>query len=212
MIEKHLPYFNLMDAMESADCPICHLIQKNMDSYFETLNYEGVNDQGFRANFRRNEGFCPVHSHRFLSYQDALAIVITHREILVDYLDLKSKPIKRKDKKNCHICEMIKDQENRFLNEMSGRFNDDNLKSAYLASKGLCLPHYILLAEQYKRIPIWITEFQINKTKTMITAIDRYVDWSNFTCKTKEDLNEKQREIHLEVIKYLYGLKDCKSL
>ncbi len=83
---KHLPFFKLTEACSSGQCPICNLRRTALETYLESLVYQGVNDRGFRAEFDRNHGFCTYHEHAFLAKQDRLAVVITHRQLVAQAL------------------------------------------------------------------------------------------------------------------------------
>jgi hypothetical protein len=73
-MEKHLPYFDLLESFSKEECPLCRRIARAVDRFFTGLLYEGVNDVQCRARFNAVGGFCNLHAYKFVKYHDGLAV------------------------------------------------------------------------------------------------------------------------------------------
>ena len=212
MKEKHLPYFKVLDSFNTKECPVCFLVKDRIDRYFDNLIYENINDVGFRKQFRENQGFCNYHSFKFLSYNDGLAISITHRDLLIDIIekfnekDVKSSLRKRASK--CIICGLIKEVETRYISVIIEYLNDDEFKSKLLSSEGLCIPHYKILLTEMKALPKWLTDFHIKRYNEILTKLDKYLDSCNFSLGDKRPLlTDDEKLIWRKLVKILFGFE-----
>ena len=52
----------LDDALAQPGCPICRLVERATERYFDGLLWEQVNDPGVRQGLRESLGFCPRHT------------------------------------------------------------------------------------------------------------------------------------------------------
>lgn len=212
MKEKHLPYFNVIDSFSSKTCPLCFLIKKRIERYFDTLLYEGINDVKFRKQFRENQGFCNYHSFKFVGYKDGLAVAITHRDILADFIDNFSKDNelisfnKNKKGKKCIVCELIKDTESQYLSIIIEYLDEDEFKTNFLSSDGFCIPHYKLILENRKLIPDWFIKFQTNKYKEVLLKVEKYLISCSFSLgENRPKLSEEEKLIWKKVVETLFG-------
>jgi len=212
MKEKHLPYFAVLDACETKECPICFLVKDGIERYFNNLLYENINDSGFRKKFRKNFGFCNYHSYKFLSYNDTLAISLTHRDLLIDIIHkLKTGDIRyppRKNTNKCIVCELIKEVEERYISVIIEYLDDEEFKRKFLASEGLCIPHYESLLAKMKSPPKWLVDFNIKRYKEILSRVDRYIDSCNFSLGDKRPiLADNEKLIAKQVIRTLFGFE-----
>jgi len=209
MREKHLPYFELVGSFNAKECPICFLIRDRIERYFDNLLYENINDSSFRKQFRENHGFCNYHSYKFLRYNDGLAISLTHRDLLIDMKEeLKAGKIRYSSskKKKCIICELAKKAEERYILLIKEYLDDEEFKSQFLLSEGLCVSHYEILLAKMKFPPQWLTDFHIKKYEEILAKIDRYIDSCNFSLGDKRPLLiDGEKLIWKKVIKILFG-------
>ena len=174
---KHLPFFKLTEACESDRCPICRLRQDALAGYLDALVYQGVNDRGFRAEFDRNGGFCSSHEHAFLAKQDRLAVVITHRQLLLQLIDDIGTPHRRR----CQICSVLSEAEAQHLKTLAGYLDDAELRRYLERSAGLCVPHYRKLARIRPDLPGWLNEMQRLRLLEAVKAVDEYITESNYS-------------------------------
>jgi len=204
--DKHLSYFELVDAFSKDGCPICFLIKDKVEKYFDNLLYENVNDIPFREKFRKNYGFCTLHSYKLLSYNDALAVSILYKDLLgnvIKNLELKSKRDIHKNKK-CDVCEFIKDLEARYISIILNYINDKEFKEKFLNSKGLCVPHFGYCINNMKKIPEFFIKFHLEKYKQIFISLEKYIESNNFAKSKKIELNEEEKTAWKKIIKILY--------
>ncbi len=79
-----MPFYKMLDIFDEGGCPVCDLVTRAVDGWFQGLLYENVNDRTMRARFARDVGMCNRHVHQLGGYNDGLAIGILYREILAD--------------------------------------------------------------------------------------------------------------------------------
>ncbi len=212
MKEKHLPYFEVLDSFKSKECPICFLIKDRVEKYFDNLLYENINDIGFREKFRENHGFCNYHSYKFLSYNDGLAISLTHKELLINVIEkIKVKcgtsHLTHNKKDKCIICELAKEEQERYISVITEYLTDQEFKNKFLSSEGLCIPHLELLLAKIKTPLQWFIDFQIKKLEEVLTKLDKYIDSCNFSSRNKHSLTYEEQLIWKKVVKILFGFE-----
>ena len=80
--DKHTPYFELLEAIREAGCPICRLAIRSGDRFLETYSYEHVNDIEIRDLVRAAKGFCHNHTWRLFHEHSPLGTALTYYDIL----------------------------------------------------------------------------------------------------------------------------------
>jgi len=204
--DRHLPYFELIDAFSKNACPICFLVKSRVEKFFDVLLYENVNDVQLREKFRKNFGFCPQHSYKLLSYNDGLAVALLHKDLLEDVVkNLKSKKKKLyPETKKCIVCELIKEVEERYTKVVLEYINDAEFKEKFLSSEGFCVPHFKLCLENMKDRPIWFLDFHLEKYKDILSSLEKYIESCNFAENKKIDLTEKEKFVWKKIVKILF--------
>ncbi|MGQ9626737.1 MAG: DUF6062 family protein [Anaerolineae bacterium] len=82
---KHIPYFELMEAMGQPGCPICRLASKAVVRYLDGMLYEQVSNPDVRRQVRSARGFCPRHAWQLRHQQGvALQIAILYQDVIQD--------------------------------------------------------------------------------------------------------------------------------
>ena len=213
MKEKHLSYYKLIDAFQTDECPVCFITKQRIENYFDNLLYENINDVEFRKQFNENYGFCNYHSYKFLSYNDGLAISLTHKTLLIEKIkefQLKTdkkilRYLKPKNKK-CMVCKLSIEIEDRYLSIIQEYIDDPEFKESFLCSKGLCIPHYELLLARIKKIPEWISDFHIKNYSELLKKLEKYLDNCNFSPKKEHlILLDDEKVIWKKIINVLFG-------
>lgn len=155
--EKHLTYFNILDAMKTGGCPICFLLEKAAHGYMDNLLYEHVNDSGVRKKIRDSEGFCNLHSWPLQKFRDGFGLGIIYNDLLEIVCSNLQKALNKKgaglnsigsghdgkSKPACPICIYLNKTGDRYLSTFLEYFNDEEFNTAFKKSFGLCLPHYM---------------------------------------------------------------------
>lgn len=210
MKEKHLPYFAVESALEYNDCPVCFLVIKSIESYFDSLLYENINDISFRTRFRKHNGFCNFHSYKFLNYNDSLAVALTYKDLLIQninrYNKINNRFSKKTKQKKCMICDMAKDSEKRYLSEIYAYLEDEEFKNKFLKSKGLCMPHYDLFIKDFKSVPKWFNDFNKSNYKIFLQQTETFIESLNFDESKKPIvLTNEEKTIWKKIVKTVSG-------
>jgi len=163
-MEKHEPYFNLLDALKETGCPVCFLIKKSTNKSMDDFLYESVNDAGLRQEIKASQGFCNRHAwqlHKFgdgfgqaIVYSDLINIILRKLEDIDKAMSLKEL-IKRispriSSRHICMFCRQEKDVEERYVSVFLENFDDPEFSIAYKNSFGLCLPHIVFTLKKYR--------------------------------------------------------------
>ncbi|MCL1930740.1 MAG: DUF6062 family protein [Treponema sp.] len=217
-IEKHINFFELQKACEKPGCPLCRMVNDRANKYIDNTLYEHVSDRGFRALHRRAGGFCSFHARSLVSFRDGLGVGILCRDILEDRIASfeRKKPWKPKlitSTGRCPVCigrEEIEYGYLGFLALSDGNSSEEQeLRSFFTASDGLCAPHYAKLLFPPKGIkkpvPAWIKNFQEQKFKDLIKRLDKFLELSAYGRRNEFDaLSEKDKIVWKEVAACLY--------
>lgn len=172
MSKHHTPYFNLLEALRDAGCPLCRLGDRAARRFVEGVLYESVTDPEMRATLVTAHGFCPTHSQRLASHHDGLGSAIIYRSILkhlegelaslveADDRGLVARLRERWDQEPaatlashapCPACEERDKAATRALSTFSANYQDPALHEALANSAGFCLPHLRLAATALPR-------------------------------------------------------------
>ncbi len=216
MKNKHLPFYALIDACGSGECPVCFLSKKSVENYFESLLAEDINDIGFRKKFREQNGFCNYHSYKFLKYNDGLAVTIIQRDLLVQKIksfkksskaphrNNKKSKIKKHDK--CIVCDVAKDTTLMFIKIIKEYLEDTEFKENFLKSPGLCIPHFELMMEKSESLPEWFVSYNKSKYAHLLSQADKYLEASNFSLGDKRPvLSKEDKDVWIKSVAVLSG-------
>jgi hypothetical protein len=170
-VAHHSSYYDLCDALSEPGCPICRLNAATAERYLDGLLWEMVNDPGVREKIRQAQGFCNTHAWGLARIHcAALGVAIIHRDVLGALLEelasvsgnhaggqpaladtLLRKRVtagsaaarRLRPRHDCPACVHVQAAESRYLEafvELVTR--DDEMRARYLASDGLCQPHF----------------------------------------------------------------------
>ena len=207
-IEKHINFFELQKASERKGCPVCTIISDRAHRYIDNTLFEHITNRGFRALFRAAGGFCPFHSRHLVSFRDGLAVAILSRDILEDRIHSFKGFLKWRPKGRCPVCverDNIEQEYLDFLASAAGNSPEEQeLRSFFTASDGLCAPHYnaLLFMPSGRRrvfVPGWIKSFQEHKFKELMVRLEKFIELSAYG-RQKEfaELNEKDQVVWKE--------------
>jgi hypothetical protein len=200
--EKHTAFFRFVEACAQAECPLCCLVRRRLEQFFDGLLYEKVNDPELRKRLRTAGGFCNPHSFQFLAYHDGLAGSILYRDLLEAWiaqgLDF---PVQHTSGllPGCPACSQKVSTEEIYLGLIAKCLNDGQLKAGLLASDGFCLFHLKALALQLQRgkqaMPEWLLEFQRGIASRLSAELGAYIDSSNFSLGCEKPPLNRQQEL-----------------
>jgi hypothetical protein len=211
-VEKHINFFELEKAAALPGCPLCRIIADRAHRYINIMLFEHVGDRGFRALHRKAGGFCAYHSRNLESYRDGLAVAILGRDILVDRLECFKKRKPWKPEGRCPLCVEQDSIEHEYLGFLvqipDTRLDKDDaeLKKIFLASDGLCAPHYERLQRGFKRVPSWLLDFQNCKYEELLRRLDVFIELSAYGRQDEfRKLHEKDQLVWKELAVNLRG-------
>lgn len=190
MAEKHLTYFSVLEALRSAEtCALCALEDDCARRYFESLLHERVNDPGVRGDLRRSKGYCPRHAHRLASHGDGLGTAILYRdqvELLLGFLQaleggthkalLRSQVSWWRGRDLCPACREQMQDRQRYTAVLVEALLEGELRSAFDASPGLCVPHLLAAMEAAKdpRVRSYLIESQRARLGGLLHDLDEF--------------------------------------
>lgn len=161
-------YFDLMDALTEPGCPVCRLVGKAVGQRIDSLNYEFVNDPGFRRQMTASWGFCNTHGEDWLRQADPLGTAMLYEAILsrIDeefehlhhpgngglsdiWSSLTGQSAEQHHRQPpglypaqpCPLCDYRDRQEHVLVSVLIDHFDEEPFGTAYSASVGLCIPH-----------------------------------------------------------------------
>jgi hypothetical protein len=210
MGKKHILYYSIIEFLENGKCPVCGLIKKRREEYFEHVLFEQVNDIGFRKKLRATNGFCNYHTYKFLSYHDSLGTALIYQDLyLTDIKNLEHGKIV-KTPERCVVCDIEKDAEKTALDLIYEFLNDNEFKDKLLHSKGLCLPHYKKMLLSYN-VPQWFKDFHMSRFKKITEVLHKFIDSENVSLGTERPKLSKEDElIWKEAVEFFAGIEGLK--
>jgi len=187
-IEKHINFFELQKASGKPGCPLCRIVKDRAARYIDNTLFEHISDREFRALYRAAGGFCSFHARALVSFHDGLAVAILSRDILEDRIDSFERKKIWRPKGHCPVCaerEKIEQEYLDFLASSGGNSADEKeLRDFFIASDGLCAPHYsgLLFTPNGRRrdVPEWIINFQEKKLKELKQRLDQFIELSAY--------------------------------
>jgi hypothetical protein len=190
---KHIPYFNLLDALKENGCAICTLIKKSVHKSMDDFLYERVNDPGVRKEIRESFGFCNRHAWQMQKFGDGFGLSIIYHYLLGLLIDKTDKQMDAKtlikgllqDKEmrnfqkiqnTCMVCKEAKEVERRYIEVFIENFEDAELQFAFKSSFGLCLPHLLTLLKLCKdaKISAEVLRIESAKIKSIIEELNEF--------------------------------------
>ncbi len=153
--------FDLEESFATLGCGVCSLLESRLDRHLEAINYEAVNDPGFREEFLAGGGFCNPHAYRWLHQAFVLGTASLYRELLVAahdrsrmsdetansgllgrWLDrLQGDRGHARWRGPCPACTWLDTTETALLETLLHSLPEPNFRTAFMAGSGLCLPH-----------------------------------------------------------------------
>ena len=194
-MKEHIYTIALTDALaEKCECPLC-IIEKKLDS--DTVDYytgAAMMEPDVRCETNA-KGFCPVHFRKMKENEKTLSVALVLQTRLKEIIpllqpeEIKKKRLFAKEEKSCFdekikesfsgcaACERVAkkmvDCVSNFVYLLS---EEKDFKDEYLASKGLCMKHFIQVAELAKgEVKNEIILHQKKEMERIAADIDRFV-------------------------------------
>ncbi len=160
MAAKHSLYYDLLEALREAECPVCQLLRRAIGQMLDSFLYENVNNVALRERLGRSRGFCAAHAWQLRRRGDPLAHAILYADQLSDVLQrlgihaekgpgapelpvpsLRSLARALEAESACPLCEMRREAEQTYLRAVADYLGSEEFAQAYFGSFGLCRPH-----------------------------------------------------------------------
>jgi len=157
--------FNLEDAFAEEGCPVCRIALQNVQRLIESTNYDALGDPGIRAELTEATGYCTVHAQQWLANAFVLGTATLYRDVIVRTLrELRGLKGRRQiggrlmsalggtrghselaevgaPRRLCPACELLQGSESALIRTLVDHLRSEEVRSAYDATEGLCLPH-----------------------------------------------------------------------
>ena len=211
-MEKHLPYFKLLDSFNAEECPLCRRASEAVERYFSGLLYERVNDVGFRRRFNAGDSFCRSHAYAFARYHDGLAVCLVYQEPLRSSVERLLNP-RKEDRKRlpaqggvCPVCAHVEEVERVSVATVAHHLTDRELKERFFAFEALCIPHFSAVRAACRDLPAWFTELHAARYDDLLRRVKTFLDGCNYSLGEKRPALEREDElVYQKVVKTLYG-------
>ncbi len=163
-LSHHLPYHEVLSALEKRTCALCSLVKDAVFRYLSGLCYESLNDVTVREQLRKSLGFCPYHAWELGRLGSRLGIALLYQDLLSELEEglhqMHQAPSRgeafRKKIHPCPACEIQAQAEERYLSVLEEHLGEKELQDRYARSKGLCFPHLYRL---WKRVGPKLRDF-----------------------------------------------------
>jgi glycosyltransferase involved in cell wall biosynthesis len=206
-MNKSRSYFKLLDALKDPTCPICALLLEDSRTYLDALFYEAVLDVPTRMNLMESFGFCSWHARQVPSLPSIgapnVGFAIFASDLLrkLDYVGRgmteerarswkwKSWFIRKRrgliaflKERPCPACDHLRQFELFHLNDFMDAIGDKDFFAGYQGSRGICLPHFLILDETYSshaNFPL-LFEVQLAKGKALRNTLEEFIRKQDF--------------------------------
>ena len=190
-------FHELIEAFKKEGCPLCRVVSFSIDSYFESMLYEFVNDPKVRSDLRKSLGYCKKHSLQLKkivekTYNKFGASIIFEdvtKELIKKLEKLSKLPLKELKKimitnHNCPACVYQQSYANNYFSEILGNLENEDFFNKFLESDGLCFNHLLILLKMVKNSTTInkIIENQKSKLAKINKDLNAFVkkhDWQN---------------------------------
>ena len=156
-------FYEIIEALKKEGCPLCRVVGFSIDSYFESMLYEFVNDPKVRSDLRKSLGYCIKHSMQLKKIVEktynkfgASIIIEDVTKELIKKLDKFTKLSLKELKKieitnhNCPACVYMQSYENNYFSEILNNLENEDFLNRFLESDGLCFNHLLALLKRIK--------------------------------------------------------------
>jgi hypothetical protein len=162
---KAMNYYDLLDAFKLTGCPLCRLLKQDAHRFLDTLLYEFVADRSIQAEFRKSRGLCSVHAWELTELRGgnvgtAILCQVVLDEVTTQLSSAAKKagsPLSRlfgqqtegallaerlEAGERCMCCVAMDATERRYIETLAAHLAEPDVRAAFTASAGFCLPHF----------------------------------------------------------------------
>jgi hypothetical protein len=173
-VERNITFFKVLEAFQTEkECAFCKLEADAIYAYFDAILYEAVNDPKVRLELAKSHGYCHRHAHFLLNMRDSLGVAILYQDQVKIFLDLFTKKAGNELSRDtqrynidgtCPACCNQMETRQRYINTLIEVWHEPEMKTAFEASSGLCIPHITIFLETVKDPAIQERLFILERT------------------------------------------------
>lgn len=150
-MEKHTSYYNLLEQLDEADCPICAQLESSLKNFLDSYLYEGVTDRENWDRLTRSNGYCARHCAMLENFSDGLAVALVYRHLVRQSLKTlgrktKGSWFKKKKTEPCPACDYETGIEQDQALLLAQALEEEEFRQKFEKHPGLCLVHAHLVA------------------------------------------------------------------
>jgi hypothetical protein len=197
-----LSTFDLLDAFEASGCPVCQLSLRSVSRFMGSMNYDSVNDPGFREQLRAARGFCNPHAYQWLHsafilgtakiYRDFLKVIAADLRIASFEAPTISKRLSTflggsgisgpsalvsPPSRSCPACLHMHETETLLTTTLVQGLGDAGFRDRYTESAGLCRPHLgpALAAAPTQEIFETLRDLAVQREEALIRQLNEVI-------------------------------------
>lgn len=146
VVEKDTLYYELSEAFQTDDCPVCHLLDRYENRFMQSIFYESVNDSGLRKQIKDSQGLCARHTQQFLQTGDILGLSIIGADLLESWMMTSDS----EHDDSCMLCQLRSENERRLTRAFVRYCHIDAFRKGFKSSTGLCRKHFRSIYKEIK--------------------------------------------------------------
>jgi uncharacterized protein DUF6062 len=223
-------HFELLDELKKPGCPVCALVIKDSRRYLDHLMYESVLDVSMRMELTKSFGFCNWHTwqlpslpeicspgtgysifafdllRRFDHLARALRDEAPKKRTLKSFLGkARQKLFGRIKERTCPACRHVAQFQEYHLNELADAVQDQEFLDDYKASRGICLPHFFLLQENFSTHPSFplLLDLQIAKSRSLRDALEEFSRKQDY--RFRDEINAEESRAWKVALEFITG-------
>lgn len=204
-IDRHMPFFRLLDAARQPGCLLCRLISTRTRRQIESVLYESVNDTGFRDSWRAARGFCHRHAFILAEFSDALGTAILYEDLINSFGE---RLLIEGAGTNCPLCRTEATDLDDRIAMIEQSWDDDELRGAIESGDGLCGPHLRAAVRRVRRADVreTLVRTSVSRLKQLAAELRQLID--SFDYQHSPATDERIKGAWRRAIEQLVGCKD----
>ena len=143
---------NFVADLKTRNCPVCNYLSHVAFHFLANFQWDIIRNRATRQSFAEELGFCPLHTWQLEAVSSPLGASIG----LVDLAEHLSKILAEKGRafangqskrevafrpKFCRVCRLLHNAEQDYLQKLAEFIEQQNGRSVYVSSQGVCLRH-----------------------------------------------------------------------
>jgi len=204
-IDRHMPFFRLLDAAREPGCLLCRLISTHTRRHIESVLYESVNDTGFRDGWRAARGFCHRHAWILAECSDALGTAILYEDVINHYGE---RLLAEGAGTKCPLCKSEAADLDDRIAVIEQSWDDDELRGVVEAGDGLCGPHLRVLLRKARRADVREAFLRVSVTRLKQLAVELREQIDSFEYQHAPPTSDRIKRAWRRAIEQLLGCRD----